>query len=75
MTGQDLQRSITLTETRLRSGKDRLEEIVEDLVGLEEKSASQDIDIVDDQDEGWVDDRSKPEVELENEQHSHSNKS
>ena len=71
MTGQDPQRSITLTETRLRSGKDRLEE----LVGLEEKPASQDIDIVNDQDEEWVDDRSKPEVELEDEQHSHSNKS
>ena len=30
---------------------------------------SQDIDIVDDQDKEWVDDRSKPEVELEDEQH------
>ena len=29
---------------------------------------SQDIDIVDDHDEEWVDDRSKPEVEFDDEQ-------
>ena len=37
-------------------------------MGLEEITVSQDIDIVDDQDEEWVDDRSKPEVEFEYEQ-------
>ena len=35
-----------------------LEKIVEELVGLEEITVSQDIDIVDDQDEEWIDDRS-----------------
>ena len=37
-------------------------------MGLEEKTVSQDIDIVDDQDEEWIDDRSKPEVEFDYEQ-------
>ena len=37
-------------------------------MGLEEIPASKDIDIVDDQDEEWVDDRSKPEVEFDDEQ-------
>ena len=41
---------------------------MERLVGLEEITASQDIDLVDDQHEEWVDDRSKPEVELDVEQ-------
>ena len=45
-----------------------LKKIVEEVVGLEEITVSQDIDIVDDQDEEWVDDRSKPEVEFEFEQ-------
>ena len=44
-----------------------LKKIVEDVVGLEEITVSQDIDIVDDHDE-WVDDRSKPEVEFDDEQ-------
>ena len=38
-----------------------LKKIVEEVVGLEEITVSQDIDIVDDQDEEWVEDRSKPE--------------
>ena len=45
-----------------------LKKIVEEIVGLEEITVSQDIDIVDDHDEEWVDDRSKPEVEFDDEQ-------
>ena len=45
-----------------------LKKIVEELVGLEEITVSQDIDIVDDRDEEWIDDRSKPEVEFEEEE-------
>ena len=45
-----------------------LKKIVEELVGLEETTLSQDIDIVDDRDEEWIDDRSKPEVEFDDEQ-------
>ena len=36
-------------------------------MGLEEITVSQDIDIVDDPDEELVDDRSKPEVEFDDE--------
>ena len=42
--------------------------IVEEVVGLEEITVSQDIDIVDDHDTEWVDDQSKPEVEYDDEQ-------
>ena len=45
-----------------------LKKIVEELVGLQEITLSQDIDIVDDRDEEWIDDRSKPEVEFDDEQ-------
>ena len=45
-----------------------LKKIVEELVGLEELSVSQKIDIVDDRDEEWIDDRSKHEVEFNDEQ-------
>ena len=45
-----------------------LKKIGEELVGLEEITVSQDIDIVDDHDDEWVDDRSKPEVEFDDEQ-------
>ena len=45
-----------------------LKKIVEEVVGLEKITASQDIDIVDDHDNEWVDDRSKPEVEFDDEQ-------
>ena len=45
-----------------------LKKIVEEVVGLEEITVSQDIDIVDDHDDQWVDDRSKPEVEFDDEQ-------
>ena len=37
-------------------------------MGLEEIPASQDICIVDDQDEEWIDDRSEPDVEFDDEQ-------
>ena len=49
---------------------DRLElkKIGEEVVGLEEITVSQDIDIVDDHDDEWVDDRSRPEVEFDDEQ-------
>ena len=45
-----------------------LKKIVGEVVGLEEITVSQDIDIVDDHDDEWVDDWSKPEVELDDEQ-------
>ena len=45
-----------------------LKNIVEEVVGLEEITVSQDIDIVDDHDDEWVEDRSKPEVEFDDEQ-------
>ena len=45
-----------------------LKKIGEEVVGLEEITVSQDIDIIDDHDEVCVDDRSKPEVEFDDEQ-------
>ena len=45
-----------------------LKKIVEEVVGLEGRTVSQDIDIVDDHDEEWIEDRSKPEVEFDDEQ-------
>ena len=45
-----------------------LRKILEHVVGLEEITVSQDIDIVDDHDEESVDDRSEPEVEFDDEQ-------
>ena len=45
-----------------------LKKVVEEVVGLEGITASQHIEIVDDHDEEWVDDRSKPEVEFGDEQ-------
>ena len=45
-----------------------LKKIGKEVVCLEEITVSQDIDIVDDHDEEWVDDRSKPEVEFDDEQ-------
>ena len=41
-----------------------LKKIGEEVVGLEGIIVSQDIDIVDDQDKEWIEDRSKPEVEF-----------
>ena len=38
-------------------------------MGLEEITASQDTDLVDDQEEELIDDRSKPELEFDDEQH------
>ena len=45
-----------------------LKKIVEEVVGLEDKTVSQDFDIVDDHDEEWIEDRSQPEVEFDDEQ-------
>ena len=45
-----------------------LKKIVEEVVGLEEITVSQDIDIVDDHEEEWIEDRLKPEVEFDDEQ-------
>ena len=45
-----------------------LKKIVEEVVGLEEITVSQDIDILDDHNDEWVDDWSKPEVEFDDEQ-------
>ena len=45
-----------------------LKKIVEELVCLQKITVSQDIDIVDDSDEEWVDDRSKTEVQFDDQQ-------
>ena len=45
-----------------------LKNIVEEVVGLEEITVSQDVDIVDDHDDEWVDDRPKPQVDFDDEQ-------
>ena len=45
-----------------------LKKIGEEVVGLEGITVSQDIDIVDDHDQEWIEDRSKPEVEFDDEQ-------
>ena len=45
-----------------------LKKVVEEVVGLEGMIVSQHIEIVDDHDEEWVDDRSKSEVEFGDEQ-------
>ena len=45
-----------------------LKKIVEEVVGLEDKTVSQDIDIVDDHNEEWIEDRSKPEVKFDDKQ-------
>ena len=45
-----------------------LKKIMEEVVGLEGITVSRDIDIVDDHDEEWIEDRSKPEVEFDDEQ-------
>ena len=45
-----------------------LKKIVEEVVGLESITVSQDIDIVDDHKQEWIEDRSKPEVDFDEEQ-------
>ena len=45
-----------------------LKKIVEDVVDLEEITVSQDIDIVDDRDKEFINDRSKPDSEFDDEQ-------
>ena len=45
-----------------------LKKIGEEVVGLEEITVSQEIDRLDDHDDEWVDDRSKPEVEFDDQQ-------
>ena len=45
-----------------------LKKIWEEVMGLEEITVSQDIVIVDGHDDEWVDDRSKPEVQFDDEQ-------
>ena len=45
-----------------------LKKIVENSVGLEEITVSQDVDIVFDQDTEWIDGRTKPDVEFDDEQ-------
>ena len=44
-----------------------LKKILEEMVGLEGITVSQDIDIVDDHDQEWIEDRSKPEVDFDEE--------
>ena len=48
-----------------------LKTIVEEVVGLEGLTVSHDIDIVNDHDQEWIDDRSKPEIEF-NDEHQES---
>ena len=45
-----------------------LKKIVEEMMGLEGITVSQDIDILDYHDQEWIEDRSKPEVEFDDEQ-------
>ena len=45
-----------------------LKKIMEEMVGLESITVSQDIDIVDDHNQEWIEDRSKPEVDFNEEQ-------
>ena len=45
-----------------------LKKILEEMVGLESITVSQDIDIVDDHNQEWIEDRSKPEVDFDEEQ-------
>ena len=45
-----------------------LKKIVQEVMGLEGITVSQDIDIVDYHDKEWIEDRSKPEVEFDDEQ-------
>ena len=45
-----------------------LRKIAEEVKGLEDITVSQDIDLVDDHDEEWIEDRSKSEVEFDDEQ-------
>ena len=68
MTGQDPVNDITLTANDFVVDRIDLKKIGEEVVGLEEITVSQDIDIVEDHDDEWVDDRSKPEVEFDDEQ-------
>ena len=49
-----------------------LKKVREKVVGLEDITVSLDIDIVDDHDKEWIEDRSKPEVEFDNEQQQSS---
>ena len=51
-----------------------LKKIGEEVVGLEEITVSQDIDIVDDHDDEWVDDRSNSEVDSTTSNSGHMNK-
>ena len=46
----------------------------EDLVGMEERTVSQDIYIFDDQDKKWIDDRSKLKWNLTSNSNSRTNK-
>ena len=45
-----------------------LKKNVDDLVGLEELTVSQELDNVDDQDKEWIGDQTKPGVEFDDEQ-------
>ena len=45
-----------------------LKKILEEVVGLKGITVSQDVDVVDDHGKEWIEDRSKPEVEFDDEQ-------
>ena len=42
-----------------------LSDLMESLVGLDERAVPREIDLVNDMDQDWIDDRSEPEVEFE----------
>ena len=65
--GQDSRKKQSLRDDFVKDRID-LKKLVEEMVGLEEITVTQDIDIVDDRDDKWIDDRSKPEVEFDDEQ-------
>ena len=39
--------------------------MMESLVGLDERAVPREIDLVNDMDQDWIDDRSEPEIEFE----------
>ena len=45
-----------------------LKKKIDDHLGLEGLTVSRELNIVDDQDKEWIDDRSKPEIEFDDEQ-------
>ena len=68
MTGQDPEKEIKPYGDDFVVDRIDPKNIGEEFVGLEEITVSQDIEINNDHDEKWIDDRSKPDVEFDDEQ-------